>query len=92
MLGAGLVMHSTIMVTIGVGFFTPAIFVLYLAFVSPETIERLITRRRQKATPEPSEVAEAQHAEPPSEKLAPVGVQSHTWSWASPSAISFINP
>ena len=76
-LGAGVVMHSTIIVTMGVGFFTPAIFVLYLAFVSPEPIERFITRR-QNATPETSELAEAQHAEPPGEKLAPVGVQSHT--------------
>jgi hypothetical protein len=38
---AGVVLHSIILVTIAVGFFTPAMFVLYLAFVDPETIRRL---------------------------------------------------
>ena len=48
---AGLLMHSTIMVTIGVGFFTPAMFVLYLAFVPPDTVRRLPTTiRRHIAT------------------------------------------
>jgi len=40
-LGAGVLMHTSIMLTMGVGFFTPAIFVLYCAFVSPETVRRL---------------------------------------------------
>jgi hypothetical protein len=40
-LAAGVVMHSTIMITIAVGFFAPAMFVLYLAFVAPDTVRRL---------------------------------------------------
>jgi hypothetical protein len=40
-LGAGVVMHTIIMITIAVGFFTLAVFVLYLAFVPPEMVERL---------------------------------------------------
>jgi hypothetical protein len=40
-LGAGVLMHTSIMLTMGVGFFTPAIFVLYCAFVSPATVQRL---------------------------------------------------
>ena len=47
-LGAGLLMHSTIMVTIGVGFFTPAMFVLYLAFVPPDTVRRLPATIRRR--------------------------------------------
>jgi hypothetical protein len=34
-------MHTMIMITIAVGFFTLAVFVLYLAFVPPEIVERL---------------------------------------------------
>ena len=40
-LGAGVLMHSAIMITITVGFFSVAIFVLYLAFVPPDFVERL---------------------------------------------------
>jgi hypothetical protein len=40
-LAAGVVMHIMIMITIAVGFFTLAMFVLYLAFVPPEMVERL---------------------------------------------------
>lgn len=40
-LAAGVVMHTVIMITIAVGFFTLAMFVLYLAFVPPEIVERL---------------------------------------------------
>jgi hypothetical protein len=40
-LAGGLVMHSMIMITIAVGFFAPAMFVLYLAFVPPEVVQRL---------------------------------------------------
>jgi hypothetical protein len=40
-LAAGVVMHSLIMITIAVGFFAPAMFVLYLAFIPPETLQRL---------------------------------------------------
>jgi len=38
---AGVVMHTSIMLTMAVGFFSPAMFVLYLAFISPETVRRL---------------------------------------------------
>jgi hypothetical protein len=38
---AGVLLHGTILLTIAVGFFTPAMFVLYLAFVDAETIRRL---------------------------------------------------
>jgi hypothetical protein len=37
---AGVIMHTTILFTMGVGFFTPAVFVLYCAFVSPDAIRR----------------------------------------------------
>jgi hypothetical protein len=40
-LAAGVVMHTIIMITIAVGFFTLAVFVLYLAFVPPEIVERI---------------------------------------------------
>jgi hypothetical protein len=40
-LAAGVVMHTMMMITIAVGFFTLAVFVLYLAFVPPEMVERL---------------------------------------------------
>ncbi|MDT5053917.1 MAG: hypothetical protein QOF66_2283 [Mycobacterium sp.] len=40
-LAAGVVMHTLIMMTIGVGFFAPAMFVLYLAFLPAGTVQRL---------------------------------------------------
>jgi hypothetical protein len=40
-LAAGVVTHTMIMITIAVGFFTLAVFVLYLAFVPPDIVERL---------------------------------------------------
>jgi hypothetical protein len=40
-LAAGVVMHTVITLTIAVGFFTLAVFVLYLAFVPPHIVERL---------------------------------------------------
>jgi hypothetical protein len=39
-LAAGVVMHTMVMVTIAVGFFSPAVLVLYLAFVPPAMVER----------------------------------------------------
>jgi hypothetical protein len=42
-LAGGVLMHSTILITIGVGFFAPAMFVLYLAFIAPDTVRRLPT-------------------------------------------------
>jgi hypothetical protein len=40
-LAAGVVMHTVIAMTINVGFFSPAMFVLYLAFASPTAIRDL---------------------------------------------------
>lgn len=52
-LAAGVVMHVTMMVTMNVGYFSLAMFVLYLAFVPWETVqrlpERLKARRRETA-------------------------------------------
>lgn len=60
-LAAGLVLHSAILVTVAVGFFTPAMFALYVAFVSPETIRRLPDRlkhvvRQRAQKPQPSNI------------------------------------
>jgi hypothetical protein len=49
-LAAGVVMHTIIMVTIAVGFFTVAMFVLYLAFVPPETVQGLPHNAKRVAT------------------------------------------
>jgi hypothetical protein len=38
---AGVGMHASIMLTMGVGFFTPAVFVLYLAFIPPQRVRDL---------------------------------------------------
>ncbi len=46
-LGAGVLMHTGIMVTMAVGFFSPAMFVLYLAFISPDTARRLVGKLRR---------------------------------------------
>jgi hypothetical protein len=40
-LTAGVLMHTGIAVSVAVGFFSPAMFVLYLTFASPETIKQL---------------------------------------------------
>jgi ABC-type multidrug transport system fused ATPase/permease subunit len=67
-LAAGVVMHTMIMVTIAIGFFTPAMFVLYLAFIPPqrvrrlpETIERRVAtlRRHVRETEPPSTIPES---------------------------------
>jgi len=56
-LAVGVVLHSIILVTVAVGFFTPAMFVLYLAFIDPDTVRRLpetvknIARQRLGAPP-----------------------------------------
>src|ERR1700722_15739253 len=49
-LAAGVVMHTVIMITIAVGFFTLAVFVLYLAFVPPDVVERLPRRAKDMAS------------------------------------------
>jgi Vitamin K-dependent gamma-carboxylase len=49
-LAAGVVMHTMIMITIAVGFFTLAMFVLYLAFVPPETVQSLPHNAKRVAT------------------------------------------
>ena len=47
-LAVGVVVHTIFMLTIAVGFFTLAIFVLYLAFISPETVQRLPSEAKRK--------------------------------------------
>jgi hypothetical protein len=49
LLAAGVVMHTTIMITIAVGFFSLAMFVLYLAFIPPETVQRLPSSTKRMA-------------------------------------------
>jgi hypothetical protein len=49
-LAAGVVMHTMIMITIAVGFFTLAMFVLYLAFIPPETVQGLPRSAKRMAT------------------------------------------
>lgn len=58
-LAAGVVLHLMILVNLNVGFFSPAMFVLYLAFVPEETVRRLPTLvttalPRLRRTPPPS--------------------------------------
>jgi len=48
---AGVGMHASIMLTMGVGFFTPAVFVLYLAFISPERVRDLPRSLRSRFSP-----------------------------------------
>jgi Vitamin K-dependent gamma-carboxylase len=45
---AGVVMHTMIMTTIAVGFFSLAMFVLYLAFLPPDTVKRLVDMLRRR--------------------------------------------
>ncbi len=59
-LGAGVLLHVGILLTMAVGFFTPAMFVLYLAFVPPETAERLVRRLRRNGR---SEITPETHEE-----------------------------
>ncbi|MDT5059528.1 MAG: hypothetical protein QOF66_7894 [Mycobacterium sp.] len=42
-LAAGVLLHLMILLSLNVGFFSPAMFVLYLAFVSWETVQRMPT-------------------------------------------------
>jgi hypothetical protein len=82
-LAAGLVLHSFILVTVAVGFFTPAMFVLYLAFVSPEAIRQLPDRvkrsarqwtkrsRRRRASPAPRSQSADHHPEKRVQPVAP---------------------
>jgi Vitamin K-dependent gamma-carboxylase len=62
---AGLALHLTILVTVAVGFFTPAMLVLYVAFIDPETIRRLPDRLRRltRLPPKPSSSVD-DHGEP----------------------------
>jgi hypothetical protein len=58
-LGAGVLLHLGIMVTMAVGFFTPAMFVLYLSFLPPQTAERLVHKVRHFRREDDSATAEA---------------------------------
>jgi hypothetical protein len=50
-LAAGVVLHTMIMMTIAVGFFSLAMFVIYLAFVPPKAVQRLPDDVKRVATP-----------------------------------------
>jgi hypothetical protein len=71
---AGVAFHLVILVTIAVGFFTPAMLLLYLAFVDPDAIRRLSDsvqkHRRQPSSP----TSAACCAADPSPQPADVGV------------------
>jgi hypothetical protein len=77
-LAAGLVMHIMVMITIAVGFFSPAVFVLYLAFVPPEIVERLpssstdMARRLRRPWPK----SKSQTENPESAEKLGAGVES----------------
>ena len=51
----GLALHLTIMVTIAVGFFSPAMLLLYLAFLPSDVAERRVRRRAGATRSEPGE-------------------------------------
>jgi hypothetical protein len=55
-IATGVLLHSVIMVIIAVGFFTPAMFVLYLAFASPESVRQIpdTLKRRVGRSPGPA--------------------------------------
>jgi hypothetical protein len=68
---AGVLMHTSIMLTMAVGYFTPAMFVLYLVFVPPETVKALPSRLRSRSTlmspesPPPESIDTAETSPPP---------------------------
>ena len=68
---AGVLMHTSIMLTMAVGFFTPSMFVLYLAFVSPDWVRdlpgslpsRFSSWRRELPQPESTDTPASASAE-----------------------------
>jgi hypothetical protein len=74
LLVAGVLMHTTIMLTINVGFFTPAMLVLYLAFLSPEAVRQLPANIRRLARRSPTRRKSVEVASPsePAERLQSV--------------------
>ena len=66
-LTAGVIMHTGIAISVAVGFFSPAMFVLYLAFLSAETVQWIPTsllhlmRKAPKKAPPPSAESVSQH-------------------------------
>ena len=62
-LGAGVIMHLSIALNIMIGFFSMGMFVAYMSFVPPETMERFLgrvtarLRRRARAAPVVAETA-----------------------------------
>ncbi len=81
-LTAGVVMHTAIMVTITVGFFTLAMFVLYLAFIPPETVQHLPRSAKSMAT-KPAVVIRRRLPSANTETTEPSGVVAED-STASP--------
>ena len=67
LLAAGVLMHSAIAISIAVGFFSQAMFVLYLAFVSPQLVQRapdVIRRRLTRARHSRDDLGEATSVDP----------------------------
>jgi hypothetical protein len=57
-LGVGVLMHTGIMATMAVGFFSPSMFVLYLAFIPPDTARRLVGKLRRSGEEQQSGASE----------------------------------
>jgi hypothetical protein len=49
-MAAGVLLHLTIFANMAVGLFSPSMFVLYLAFIPPEVVQKLPQAIRQSAT------------------------------------------
>jgi vitamin K-dependent gamma-carboxylase-like protein len=62
-LGAGVLLHLSIVFALSIGLFSWIMFVLYLAFVPDESAQRLINRVRRPRPEEPEEQREEQHEE-----------------------------
>ena len=69
-LAAGVVMHLAMMINLNIGFFSLAMFVLYLAFVPWDVVERLPAqlkerwRSRRRSSPSPPQEPVEQPAAP----------------------------
>ena len=75
-LGAGVVLHLSILLTLAVGFFSWTVWILYLAFVPPATAQRWVDRvrarlRRPGTSTEPADSAEPAGQADPAEPAGP---------------------
>ena len=81
----GVAMHCAIMLTVAVGFFTPAMLVLYLAFVSPEAIRKLPTRLQRKTEEPPIKSVDATET-PQMLRCVSDGTRSHNGPRPTPTS------